>query len=475
MPVRLESLTYEAAFGYNTRNPAFRPRPRPMSDFSSVPAPPNPCPAPRAKQAMAEAAFGRPFWLTYGANSLMMIAISLLYRYGDYITCLGGTELELGWIVCAGMCGSLAMRLAQGVGIDTYGPRQVWLWSSALFIASCAGHLAVNDINDPILYVLRIVFQTSVAGFFGASITYISGRAPVARMAEVVGTLGTSGFIGMVLGPLLGDGLLRGASIDRGQVDRMFLAAAGLGMVSFVLSWLATHGHPVPPRRKRAPVLWLLRRYHPGAVLLTGVAMGFGLGLPGVFLSRYAAELEIPKLRFFFGVYACIAFVTRLAIRRMPERHGVRPMILCGLASLVIGMLLFLPVRFAWQFVFPAVFIGVAHAMLFPAVIASGSGAFPARYRGLGTTVMLAMFDLGNLIGSPAIGEILHWSQHFGWPAYPTMFVSVSALLALAALIYAAYSRGPRHSAADALASKLPATPEIEVEAAAAEAGRVVE
>jgi MFS family permease len=104
-------------------------------------------------------------------------------------------------------------------------------------------------------------------------------------------------------------------------------------------------------------------------------------------------------------------------------------------------MLLFLPVRQAWQFVFPAVFIGVAHAMLFPAVIASGSGSFPARYRGLGTTVMLAMFDLGNLIGSPLVGEILHWSQEAGWRAYPTMFVAVSALLSLAAAVYAAFSR----------------------------------
>ncbi|HUY31393.1 MAG TPA: MFS transporter [Pirellulales bacterium] len=446
-----------------------------MSDLSRVTAPHNSdagsCAEP-ATQAASEAAFGRRFWLTYGANSLMMVAISLLFRYGDYINCLGGTELELGWIVCAGMVGSLAMRLAQGVGIDTYGPRRIWLWSSAFFIASCAGHLVVRDIHDTLLYVLRIVYQTSVAGFFGASITYISGRAPVARMAEVVGTLGTSGFIGMVLGPLLGDELLRGATIARGQVDRMFLAAAGLGLVSFVLSWLATHGHPLPPRRKRAPLFWLLRRYHPGAVLLTGVAMGFGLGLPGVFLSRYAAELGIHKLRLFFGLYACIAFFTRLAIRRMPERHGVRPMILIGLASLSLGMLLFPLVKVDWQFVFPALFIGAAHALLFPAVIAGGSGAFPARYRGLGTTVMLATFDLGNLIGAPVIGEILHWSQHFGWPAYPTMFVSVSLLLALAALVYAACSRGPRQAAADVLASKLPATPEIEVETAAAELGR---
>jgi len=51
----------------------------------------------------------------------------------------------------------------------------------------------------------------------------------------------------------------------------------------------------------------------------------------------------------------------------------------------------------------PGVFAGIAHAVLFPSVTAQGSHAFPNRYRGLGTTVMLAMLDLGALVGAPLI------------------------------------------------------------------------
>ncbi|HEV3338772.1 MAG TPA: hypothetical protein VG125_00400, partial [Pirellulales bacterium] len=130
-------------------------------------------------------AFGTAFWLTYAANSSTMVAVSLLYRYGDFVSFLGGTEVDLGWIVAAGMVGSLLMRLAQGSGIDAYGPRRIWLWSSALFVASCAGHLLVTTADGPFIYALRVLLQTSISGFFGASITFISGRAPIARMAEV--------------------------------------------------------------------------------------------------------------------------------------------------------------------------------------------------------------------------------------------------------------------------------------------------
>jgi MFS family permease len=368
----------------------------------------------------------------------------LLYRYGDFVESLGGTELNLGWIVAVGMTGSLAMRLAQGIGIDRYGPRQVWLWSSALFVVTCLAHLFVFRADTAPIYLLRTLFQTSIAGFYGASITYISGRSPVARIAEIVGTLGTSGFVGMVAGTTLGDLVVNGQSDNRGRLETMFLLAAALGSLSFVLSAVATRGHVRPIQRKRVPFLWLLKRYHPGSVLLVGVAMGIGLGLPVVFLSRYAAALHIDGIAVFFGVYSPFAFATRLAIRRMPERLGVRPMILAGMASMSLSMLLFLCVRSQWHFVFPALALGAAHAELFPAVVAGGSGAFPARYRGLGTTLVLAMFDLGNLVGAPIIGSILYWSQGNHLTPYPTKFISVAILLSLMGLVYAFEPRTSR-------------------------------
>lgn len=394
-------------------------------------------PVPRS-EAGESTAFGWPFWLTYGSNFLLMVAVSLLYRYGDFVTFLDGNEVDLGWIISVGMIGSLAMRLGQGIGIDAYGPRQIWLMSSTMFIATCFAHLLVTDVHGPLVYCLRIFYQSSLAGFFGASITYISGRAPVARIAEVVGTLGTSGFVGMVVGTWLGDRLLNFTELDRSHVDHMFLVAAALGTASLAMSWLATRGHLPPVRRKRLPMLRVLRRYHPGGILLIAIATGFGLSLPGVFLSRYAAHLQIADIGPFFTVYCPTAFIARMSMRSVPERFGIRPMILVGMLAMVAGMLLFLVVRQPWQFAIPAVSVAIAHAALFPAVIAGGSGPFPTRYRGLGTTVSLAFFDLGCLVGSPIVGEVLYWAEHFGWPGYPTMFVVVAGLLGSLGLLYAA-------------------------------------
>ena len=78
-------------------------------------------------------AYGRPFWLSYASNLLVMVGVALLYRYADFVTGLGGGEYELGWIVGIGMIGSLATRLTIGAGIDRRGPRVVWLGSTALY------------------------------------------------------------------------------------------------------------------------------------------------------------------------------------------------------------------------------------------------------------------------------------------------------------------------------------------------------
>ncbi|MGC3966932.1 MAG: hypothetical protein QM775_06045 [Pirellulales bacterium] len=153
-----------------------------------------------AARSPDDAGFGRPFWFSYAANLAMMVSVSLLYVYADFIKSIGGTEWHVGWVVGVGMVGAIVMRFAQGVGIDHFGARRIWLLSNFGYIACCLLHLAVSTVESPWIYLLRIAYQSSLAGIFGASIAYVSGRAPIARMAEVIGTLGTSGFIGMMLG-----------------------------------------------------------------------------------------------------------------------------------------------------------------------------------------------------------------------------------------------------------------------------------
>lgn len=368
-------------------------------------------PAPRPRQPSATA-YDRQFWLSYAANFFMVAAASLLFRYSDFVQQLGGREQQLGWIVGIGMVGSLSMRIFQGAGIDRYGPRIVWIASLIGFIASCLAHLFLTRVDGPAIYFWRIVYQTSIAGVYGASIAYVSARAPVERLAEVVGTLGTSGFLGMQCGTLLSDFLA-----SQAPLWSLFCGSASFALGALVCTMCGARNAVRHPQHRRLPTWHVLRKYQPGPLLIVAVAMGFGLSLPTVFVRPFAATLDVSSISWFFSVYTVTAFGTRLSLRRMVDQYGTRTVALCGLGALIAGMLCFIPIARAWQFMLPAFLIGAAHAMLFPAATAGVSLAFPARYRGLATTLTMAMFDLGMLIGSPLAGGLLWVAEQIGWAA----------------------------------------------------------
>ncbi len=382
-------------------------------------------------------AYGWPFWFAYLSNSSMMVAVSLLFRFADFVQITGGSEGDLGWIVAAGMVGSLVMRWAQAVGIDWLGPRKVWFWSGLGFAVASLAHLFIHSCRGPAVYAAQVVLRTSVAGVFGASITFISSRVPVLRGAEGVGMLGTSGFVGMMGGTLLGDWLCAAEPVTRTEVDRMFVVASLLGGLTAVAALLGTRGSG-PGRKKRLPPVWpLVRRYHPGMLLLVALGVGIGIGLPHNYLRPYTATLGIPGIMIFFWVYAPTALVVRLATGRWPTRFGIRRMILAGFGFLVTSTLLYLVVRSPWSLVVPAVFAGAGHAFLFPSVTAGGATCFPQRFRGVGVTLMLSMYDLGNLVGAPLAGMLVELGRALGWPPYPLAFVTIAALLATIAGAFA--------------------------------------
>ena len=377
------------------------------------------------------------FWICYVANLCLSIAFAMLFRYADFVSSVGGNEMHLGMIVGVGMVGALAMRAVQGVGIDRYGPRLVWLLSLIGFTVSCRLHLFISRADGVGIYAVRILLTTSTAGAFGASITYISLRVPPSRIGEIIGTLGTSGFIGIALGPVLSDLAFSGSADAHGHVHRMFIGAALMTSAAFVLAVLGTRKAVRAELRRRPPLWAVLRKYHPGVILLISAGTGMALGLPQAFVRAYTAELDISGIQMFFVVYATVAFIVRVFTRRLSDRIGVRPVILWGLSCAAISMLLYLCVGAEWSLSIPAVFAGTAHALLFPAVMAGVSTSFPIRYRGIATNLTLAMFDIGSLVGQPTIGAIIRGADRIGLPGYPTMFVTVSVLLGGLAAFYA--------------------------------------
>ncbi len=373
--------------------------------------------------------YTRTFWLCYLANVLLVTANALTFRFAEFVAYLGGEERIVGTIVSVGMVAAVVSRLAVGQAIDHYGTRVLWRMSSLVLAASCPLFLAVETLSWPI-YAVRILFAVSMACMFSCSIVYIQQMVPARRRTEVIASLGSSGFVGMVIGPQLGDLIFNSISSEHVQFAVLFGTAGLLGLLYFAIihSITAEGGHQRPAESVAAHRLLL--RYWPGQILLIAIVLGSALTVPTVFLTRYATELNLRGIGTFFLMYSGTAFTCRLLAARWMERVGLRRMVLIGMAALGCGQFLFLPVHLEWHFLFPAAVCGLGHALLFPVVISIGSGSFPREFRGTGTTLILGFTEIGIIIAAPLLGTLI---DLFG---FHVMFMTAGAVTLSIGLLY---------------------------------------
>lgn len=377
--------------------------------------------------------YNRVFWLAYAANVSLVMANALTFRFAEFVAFLGGSERISGTIVSAGICGALLGRLMLGQAIDRYGVRLLWIVAAALFTAGNVMFLFCSELSW-MIYAARVCFALGLSAMFTCSIVHIQNQVPANRRTEIIASLGSSGFIGMIAGAQLGDWILNTIGSRESQFLALFGGAASLGVlyvaVVVYLTWGDGHDRP----HETPAVHRLMFRYWPGWVMLVAVMMGIGFAVITVFLTRFATHHGLRGIGTFFTGYAGSAFIFRLSTRQWGETVGRHRMIVMGLCGHWLGHWMLPFVTSEWHFILPSIACGWGHALLFPAVISRGSGAFPIRYRGSGTTLVLGFFDIGSAISAPILGGII---DYFDGAGFPQMFFTSGSCALVIAIVYA--------------------------------------
>lgn len=385
-------------------------------------------------ESESAAIYNRSFWLAYAANMSLVAANTLTFRFAEFVNLLKGTEEDTGWIVGVALAGSLLSRVWLGQAIDRFGVRKLWLVGISLYMMGALGLWGTSQLG-PQIYIARTAFAIGISAMFVCSNLHIQLRVPAHRRTEAIGSLGSSGFVGMIIGAQLGDWMFKQYE-GIGLFSTLFGSTIvfGLMYLGFVLA-LTHHDVHVRPE-VTPPAHVLVRRYWPGAVVIVALMMGLGFSVTMVFLTRLATARGLAGVRVFFTGYAVAAFSVRLLTRTLSRRWGRRVMILLGLLGHAIGHAWLIAVHREWDFLGPSLCIGFGHALLFPCVVSLGAETFPEQYRGTGTTMILAFADLGQAITSPILGQLVF---HGG---FNIMLASSSATVLSSILLYAVLSRG---------------------------------
>ena len=374
--------------------------------------------------------------LAYAANLTLVIANASLFVFAEWIRFLatqpgsGVTYREElpGIIVQAGLFAAMAARCVFGPAIDRFGVRRVWTVAGLLTICGTFGFLSIQQWT-PMVFAARMAFATGVAAMFTCSSTHMMSQVADHRRTEFLALLGSSGFLGMIIGPQLA-ALLKWLSDDDPArfFPTLFTAVLLLNLSTLVVVNLLTRDAYRPCRdRPRPPLFRLMVRYWPGMTMLVAFVMGSTLTVASVFLVRFAEHQGLSGIAWFWTCYAITAFATRLRCATLTQRFGRFRVVQWGLFLQASGLWALIPVTVDWHIVFSATLAGMGHALIFPSLVSLGSGRFPPEYRGSGTNLTLGFVNLGSAISAPVLGGIIDLPMFHG-QGFRQMFFAAGLL-----------------------------------------------
>jgi MFS family permease len=322
--------------------------------------------------------------------------------------------------------------------INRMGARTMWLVGYIVFATASITNVFLQDV-ELMIYVARSGLLLGAAIVFASGLTYVSQTSPEHRRTEAIGVFGIGGFLGMLIGPLMGDLFL--GERERANFVVLFLVAAGANVLPamgvFLLRDTDRHGRGKTARL--TDFIRVVRRHWPGMILLVDLAFGVCMTTPFIFVASFIdhASLRIPKVSvigLFFFCYAGLGIVVRLWSRRVPDRIGARRVLLVGMCFMSLGMLSFswVTAERTWFIVIPALLTGIGHSLMFHTMTSLTLEKFPSEVRGTGSALALMMLDLGTIAGAPVLGMI---GERYG---YAVLFGAIGTFCFAVALAYAA-------------------------------------
>lgn len=356
--------------------------------------------------------------LAYFIAAGLLIPLTPLFAAGP----LGADEVGVGLTVGAFSVTALLLRPIAGRAADRQGRRPLLIGGALLCAAAIAAHALASDLV--VLIGLRLLLGVAEAFFFVAGFAMVADLAPPGRAGEALSYNSLSLYLGIAVGPAVGELLL-----NAGGFNLAWTGGAALSVVAGVIA--LTLNETVKRVDDPGPLVLL----HPRAIL---PSLGLFTGIAGMagffaFVTLYAMRLGMDGSAGVLLLFGAIVIGTRVLFARLPDR--VPPFRLAAAALLLsfVGLGIVAVVPTAGGLYIGAALAALGVAFTTPAFFAAIVQRVPASERGtaLGTTSIFLDLAFG---GGPMVLGIV--AGGFGIPAA----FGVAAMVALAGAVGTGYA-----------------------------------
>jgi MFS family permease len=346
------------------------------------------------------------FAALYLANFSLVASFAAFFLFPLFITGHGGNQQDIGIIMGVFALASALCRPWIAEMIDRIGRKRSYTLGCAIMTVMPLFYLQLQgNISNYYLLLLglRVVHGIGLAICFTAIFTFIVDLIPVGRLNEGIGMFGTSGLIGMAVGPLVAEPILENYGFPA-----FFFIASGLAAAALILQAPIKDKHHLqeenPPKSPSFFSLLKTRKQ----LVCGGLAVlfGFGLAATGSFIAPFAEARNLGYISLYYLAYSTAAVGVRFVAGKTADRLGENQIIPWGL-SLVAGGLLLVPLVHGIFLLLVAGFIfGIGHGLLFPALNAMGVRDEAYEVRGKVTGIFTGGIDAGIFCGALILGSI---------------------------------------------------------------------
>lgn len=314
---------------------------------------------------------------------------------------LGLDALGVGVGIGAFSVAALLMRPVVGWASDRFGRRPLLLFGGGLTVFALVAHLAVDSLFTFI--AVRSILGIAEAFFFVAALAAISDMAPEERRGEAINLGSLSVYIGLAVGPFIGELVLSNIGFDAA-----WLTAAGIAVVATALTVLVSETAPgvlAGGRRSRTRV----RLLHPAGILPGLLILSGTWGMAGffAFIPLHADAVGLDGAGPLLGLYAIIVIGLRIVFAKLPDQVGAVRLSGSALVVTGVGLVVMGVVAGPLGLIVGTAAFAVGIAFMFPALIAVAVARVAPGERGAVVGTTSAFLDLSFGLAPAVLGLIV--------------------------------------------------------------------
>ncbi len=318
---------------------------------------------------------------------------------------------------------ALLLRPLAGRLADVWGRRRLLLAGAVLFTLTVGAHVLVDAYLSLIL--LRVLLGVAEAAYFVAGVALLADLAPADRLGEALSYNSLGLYLGITVGPALGDALVQAWGFTAG-----WLGAAVLGALATVIAvvWLpVTEQGSMERTSERGPMI-------PRTMLGPGLTFTAGLmGSAGFlyFAAIYSRGIGMAGAGTVLFAYGAVVVASRLLLGRFMDRPAAVNLSAASLLICAAGLAAMALVPTSAGLTAGAALLGLGVAFLTPAFYRVLIARARPGSEGAAAATFSIMVDLG-LGGGPIVwGLIVRFSDI---PSAMAVFAGLAILAAFATM-----------------------------------------